>query len=87
MIPDIDIWRSPHVMMKRFGERAATEADERAGELIEKDDQDGAAVWCRIRDAIVQWEATGRQGPANRAGRNDGEGRRRMEQLLGRGDA
>jgi len=65
MIPDIDIWRSARVMLKRYGDQAAKEADDRAGQLLEQGDRDGAAVWCRIRDAIVQWEAIGRQGPAN----------------------
>lgn len=65
MIPEIDIWRSARVMMKRYGDQAAKEADQRAGELIETGDQDGAAVWRRIHDAILQWEDTGREGPAH----------------------
>ena len=34
-IPEIYIWRTAQLMMKRFGESAIAEAERRAGELIE----------------------------------------------------
>ncbi len=46
-------------MMKRFGNKAAKEPDERANCLFEKGEPDGAVVWCRIRDVIIQSDATG----------------------------
>jgi triphosphoribosyl-dephospho-CoA synthetase len=52
MIPDIDIWRSANVMIKRYGETAALEASMRADELMESGDMEGARVWMRIIEAI-----------------------------------
>jgi len=52
MIPDIDIWRSANVMVKRYGEDAALEAAKRADELLEAGDTGGCAVWKRIVAAV-----------------------------------
>lgn len=41
MIPDIDIWRSENVMIKRYGETAALEASMRADDLLEAGDTEG----------------------------------------------
>ena len=60
MIPDIDIWRSANVMVKRYGEDAALEAAKRADELLEAGDMDGCAVWKQIVAAVEDLQ---RQAP------------------------
>ena len=54
MIPEIDIWRAASVMLKRYGEKALEESAARADELFAEQDQDGAAMWRRIIDAVRQ---------------------------------
>ncbi len=34
MIPDIDIWRTAHLMIRQHGEDAVHQADTRAGEFV-----------------------------------------------------
>ena len=41
-------------MLKRYGEKALEESAARADELFAEQDQDGAAVWRRIIDAVRQ---------------------------------
>jgi hypothetical protein len=41
-------------MLKRYGDKAVEESAARADELAARDDQDGAAVWRRITDAVTQ---------------------------------
>ncbi len=36
MIPDLDIWRAAQVMVKRYGDGAATEAAMRADEFLDQ---------------------------------------------------
>ncbi len=36
MIPEIDIWRAAHLMIRQYGEDAAHQTDARAGVLIEQ---------------------------------------------------
>ncbi len=45
MIPDLDIYRSANILMKRHGEDAPVEDSMRAEKLLEKGDLDGCAVW------------------------------------------
>jgi hypothetical protein len=48
MIPDIDIHRSAWLMIRRYGEDAATQAAVRADQLLEAGDLDGMLVWWAI---------------------------------------
>ena len=52
MIDDHDLWRAAQLMIKRHGEDAPVVAAQRADELFEEGDLDGAAVWRRITAAI-----------------------------------
>lgn len=61
MIPDIDIWRCAHVVMKRYGKDAAVEAAQCADALLERGDMDGCRVWTRIVKAIEEMERTERK--------------------------
>ena len=54
MLPEIDIWRAAMVLVKRFGDHAATKAATRADELLEEGDIDGVVVWRRIMGACEQ---------------------------------
>lgn len=58
MIPEIDIWRTANVMVRRYGSNAPEEALERAGALMQEEDPDGAAIWRRIAEAARQLLAT-----------------------------
>ncbi len=52
MIPDLDIYRSAQVLVKRHGEDAPIHAAMRADELLEAGDLDGYAVWRRVLRAV-----------------------------------
>jgi len=54
VIPEIDIWRAASVMLKRYGEKAEEQSSARADELETEGDQDGAAIWRRISNAVEQ---------------------------------
>jgi hypothetical protein len=54
VIPEIDIWRAAQLMLNRYGDNALAESMVRADELAAADDQNGAATWRRIADAVVQ---------------------------------
>jgi hypothetical protein len=54
MIPEIDIWRAAQLMLKRYGDKAADQSAARADELAAADDDDGAATWRRITNAVGQ---------------------------------
>ncbi len=41
MIPDLDIWRAAQIMVKRYGDGAATEAAMRADEFLDQGNMDG----------------------------------------------
>ena len=58
MIPDIDIWRSANVIVKRYGEDAALEAAKRADDLLEAGDMDGCAIWKQIVAAVEDLQRT-----------------------------
>jgi len=63
VIPEIDIWRVAHLMLKRYGDEADIERALREEELAEEGDHNGAAVWRRVIDAIGQLENTTPPGP------------------------
>ena len=52
MIPDLDIYRSANILVKRHGQDAPIHAAMRADELLEKGDLDGYAVWKRVLRAV-----------------------------------
>ncbi len=54
MIPDLDIYRSANVLVKRHGQDAPIEAAMRADAMLEKGDLDGYAVWKRILRAVEE---------------------------------
>ncbi len=54
MIPDLDIFRSAQVLVKRHGPDAPVHAAMRADELLEAGDLDGYTVWKRILRAVEE---------------------------------
>ena len=48
MIPDLDIYRSASLLVKRHGEDAPIHAAMRADAMLDTGDLDGLAVWKRI---------------------------------------
>jgi hypothetical protein len=62
VIPEIDIWRTAMLMLKRYGENAHMESAARADELAADGDHDGAAVWRRINHDVAQFASTSASG-------------------------
>ena len=58
MIPDLDIFRSAQVLVKRHGPDAPIHAAMRADAMLEKGDLDGYAVWRRILRAVEELRRT-----------------------------
>jgi hypothetical protein len=54
VIPEIDIWRTANLMLRRYGEKALEESAARADELTAQDDYNGQVVSRRITDAVTQ---------------------------------
>jgi triphosphoribosyl-dephospho-CoA synthetase len=54
MISDPDIWRAAQLIVKRHGAGAPIVAAQRADELFEEGDLDGAAIWKRILHAVQE---------------------------------
>jgi hypothetical protein len=54
MISDPDIWRAAQLIVKRHGADAAIVAAQRADELFNEGDLDGAAIWKRILHAVEE---------------------------------
>ncbi len=54
MISDLDLWRAAQIMVKRYGDGAATEAAMRADEFLDQGNLDGQRVWTRIMQAIEE---------------------------------
>ncbi len=52
MIPDLDIYRSANLLVKRHGVDAPIQATLRADAMLDKGDLDGYAVWKRIVKAV-----------------------------------
>jgi hypothetical protein len=65
MIPEIDIWRAAQLMLKRYGDKALEESATRADELAADGDHDGAVIWRRITDAVLQLANTTPPGPVH----------------------
>ena len=56
MVPDLDIYRSATVLMRRYGDGASLHAANRADEMLDKGDMDGRALWGRIYEAVIELE-------------------------------
>ncbi len=54
MIADLDIYRAAQVMVKRYGDGAATEAAMRADEFLDQGHMNAKRVWMRIMQAIEE---------------------------------
>jgi hypothetical protein len=65
VIPEIDIWRAATLMLKRYGDRAHTESASRADQLATEGDDNGAATWRRITNAVAQLANTTPSGPVH----------------------
>ena len=58
MIPDLDIYRSANVLVKRHGEDAPIHAAVHADAMLEVGNLDGYAVWKRVLRAVEEWQGT-----------------------------
>ncbi len=58
MIPDLDIYRSANVLVKRHSEGAPIEAAMKADAMLESGDLDGYGVWRRILRAVEELQGT-----------------------------
>ncbi len=58
MIPDLDIYRSANVLVKRHGADAPIHAAMRAAAMLDAGDLDGYAVWKRILRAVEELQGT-----------------------------
>ena len=56
MISDLDLWRAANVMIKRYGDGAATEVAMRADEFLDQGNLDGQRLWMRIVQAIEEMQ-------------------------------
>ena len=54
MIPDLDIWRSANLLVKRHGPDPPLEAAMRADATLDAGDLKGYAVWKRILRAVEE---------------------------------
>ncbi len=54
MIPDLDIYRSANLLVKRHGQDAPIHAAMWADAMLEKGDLDGYAAWKRIIKAVEE---------------------------------
>jgi hypothetical protein len=58
MILDRDIWRAANLLISEYGDGAEFVAARRADEMLDRGDHEGETVWLRIRQAIVEMQAT-----------------------------
>ena len=58
MTPNLDIYRSANLLMKRHGQAAPIHAAMRADTMLEAGDLDGSAVWKRILRVIEKLQGT-----------------------------
>jgi hypothetical protein len=54
MISDLDIYRAAKLLIDQHGEDAPIRVAERADELLEVGDFEGAAIWRAILDAVEE---------------------------------
>ena len=60
---ELDVWRSAHILMKRYHTEAVLIATKRAEALLEQSDREGFLTWIRIAKAITDLE---RKSASNR---------------------
>ncbi len=58
MIPDLDIYRSANLLVKRHGQDAPIHAAMWADAMLESGDLGGYAVWKRILRAVEELQGT-----------------------------
>ncbi len=58
MTPDLDIYRSANVLVKRYGQDAPIQAAMRADAMLDKGDLAGYDVWKRISRAVEELQGT-----------------------------
>jgi len=51
-----DIWRAARLLDHQYGDVASDIASQKAGELLEVGDADGAFVWTCVAAAIDEWK-------------------------------
>ena len=54
----LDIWRTAKLLVDRHGDEAPGEARVRAMSLRQEGDEQGAVVWQRIHEAVVELQRT-----------------------------
>lgn len=54
VIPEIDIWRTAALMLRRYEDKALEQSHTRIDELAADGDHDGADTWRRITTAVEQ---------------------------------
>ena len=54
MLSDLDLWRAANILVKRYGDGAATEAAMRADEFLDQGILEGQRLWVRIMRAIEE---------------------------------
>ncbi len=54
MLSDLNLWRAANVMIKRYGDGAATEAAMRADEFLDQGNLDRQRLWMRIMQTIEE---------------------------------
>ena len=62
MIPELDIYRAAKLLIDQHGEDAPIRAAERADELLDDGDTEGALVWRAIVRAIEELQRERRLG-------------------------
>jgi hypothetical protein len=62
MIDDPDTFRAAKLLIDQHGEDAAIPAAQRADELLDEGDMDGASDWCRIIEAAGELRRGLREG-------------------------
>ncbi len=58
MIPNLDIFSSANLLVKRHGQDAPIHAAMRADAMLDRADLDGYAVWRRVLRAVKGLDAT-----------------------------
>ncbi len=54
VLSDLDLWRAARIMVKRYGDGAATEAAIRADEFLDQGNLDRQRLWMRIMQTIEE---------------------------------
>jgi hypothetical protein len=62
MISDLDIYRAAKLLIDQHGQDAPVRAAERADQLLEEGDTEGAAIWRAIMGAIQELQRAPRPG-------------------------